>query len=165
MKKAKVEYTIEEAVELWKQNIPSLNEKLEKAFGIETFKPKNIMDLVKTFQDALDIYLQSNVLDEFQKYILDYSGDSESALIAQANEQLAIIVKVLNQGWAPDWANASQRKWFPYFYMSPFAFDTAAYSYVNSSSGDTSRLRLKSEDLAIYAGKTFLDIYKVAYSS
>ena len=162
MKKGKIEYTVEEAIELWNRNIPSLNAKLEKVFGIETFKPKNIMNLVKTFQDALDIYLQTNTLPPFKKYILEYDGDDPDALNTQAYEKLKIIVKVTNQGLVPDWANTSQRKWYPWFYMSPFAFDGTCC--VASGTCGASRLCVHSEELAIYLGETFTDIYEIYYS-
>ena len=129
----------------------------------ETFK-KDIIDRVKTFQNALSIYLQTNELSEIERIILDYSGNSTKVIVSKANLQLFIICEVLNQGWAPDWANTSQRKWYPWFYMSPFAFVDAPYHYGASATGCASRLRLKSEELARYAGKTFVDIYEISYS-
>ena len=155
--------SLEDAKKFYPDGSPEFKAMCETTFP-ETFK-RDIRDRVKTFQDALDIYIQTNELSEIERIILTYNGDNSNVLNAQAYEKLKIIVKVTNQGWAPDWANTSQYKWYPWFYMSPFAFDDADYECAVTDSCSSSRLCVHSEELAIYLGKTFADIYKVYYSS
>ena len=152
--------SLSDAKKFYPDGSPEFKVMCETTFP-ETFK-SDIRDRIKTFQDAFDIYIKTNSIDPLISNLINYKGSNIDVLKSQANEKLVIIVKVLNQGWVPDWANTSQRKWYPYFYMSPFAFDHAYCSYGTSNASNASRLRLKSEELAIYAGQTFTEIYKVA---
>ena len=155
--------SLEDAKKFYPDGSPEFKAMCETTFP-ETFK-RDIRDRVKTFQDALDIYLQTNTLDSMELDLLNYQGSNSEIINDQAFKKLKIIVKVTNQGWAPDWANTSQYKWFPWFYMSPFAFDVAYYESTDTSSYGASRLCVHSEELAIYLGETFADIYKVYYSA
>lgn len=75
---------------------------------------------------------------------------------------MSIIVKVLNEGWEPDWDNADEPKYYPYFYMSPsgFAFCDTLHVYTHAAAGCGSRLRFRTSELARYAGEQFLDIWE-----
>ena len=75
--------------------------------------------------------------------------------------KLRIIAKALNGG---DWMNykdTNEYKYYPWFNASGsapgFSFDD--FGYVNSVSCVGSRLVFKSEEIAKYAGKQFLEIY------
>ena len=114
-----------------------------------------IMDRVKTFEDAC------NELG-IQKSELAVSGEIESDFRSiSAYAKLIIIARSLNEGWVPDWANDSQYKYYPWFDMSSgsgLSYD----DFDNLRSGSTvgSRLCFKSSELAVYAGKQFIDVYK-----
>jgi hypothetical protein len=82
-----------------------------------------------------------------------------------AHYKLMIIAKALNEGWAPDWKNTDERKWFPYFDMdhdstSGFGFSLSFYVSWYSNTDCGSRLCFKSEELSDYAGSTFTELYK-----
>jgi len=114
-----------------------------------------IMDRVKTFEDAC------NELG-IQKSELAVSGEIESDFRSiSAYAKLIIIVRALNEGWVPDWANDSQYKYYPWFDMSSgsgLSYDDCDNRNSNSIVG--SRLCFKSQELAKYAGKQFIDVYK-----
>ena len=76
---------------------------------------------------------------------------------------MSIIVKVLNEGWEPDWDNDNESKYYPYFYMSPsgFAFVGTLDGCTYAGAGGASNFRLKTAELAEYCGKQFIDIWKV----
>ncbi|WP_419033428.1 hypothetical protein [Dysgonomonas gadei] len=61
-----------------------------------------------------------------------------------------------------DWANSSQRKWMPYFWMNPsgFAFLRSGCGDSDAYAGTGSRLRVLSEITADHIGKTFLKVWE-----
>lgn len=160
---------------------------LEIIFGKDTFKPKNIMDRIKTFEDACDelgsehpmvlAYRNTNLRDE-------EVADENKDVIAYL--KLRIIVAALNEGWEPQFMPGEYR-WSPYYVLYTKdeieemdettkarvvfrSYDSAdanggvsyAYSrhdaaYVSAVIG--SRLAFKSEELAEYAGKQFVEIF------
>lgn len=128
---------------------------LEDLIGKEFFQ-RNIMDRVKTFEDACSIEEPSANM----KILLDYNGVDQEMLAAQAFAKLSHIRKVLNEGWVPDWTNSSEYKYYPWFkHEAGFGLSYGVYAYTNSSTNVGSRLCFKSSELAIYAGKQFSEIY------
>lgn len=132
-------------------------ESFDKETGIIKLKetPKDIRERIKTFDDVLNhLGLDKN---DFEYRIEDMTKD-EAAYV-----KVKLIAKALNEGWIPDWTDSSQYKYYPWFRMgSPSGFGFSVYAddcwLAYSSVG--SRLCFKSRDLAIYAGKTFKNIYK-----
>lgn len=74
-------------------------------------------------------------------------------------DQLALLVSILNEGWKPDWNNASEYKYEPYFKYNSSAFVFSHYHGWCQLALVSSRLCFKSSDLAIYAGKQFISLY------
>ena len=118
----------------------------------------DIKDKVKSFEDAckvLDITpsvpVVTGIPEKYQKPLI-------------ANYQLMVIAEALNEGWTPDWSNGEWDKWHPWFDMDDsssagrFSFYGADSLYSLSFVG--SRLCLKSEELAEYAGTQFLELYR-----
>lgn len=154
---------------------------MHKVFGEETFKPKDIMERVKTFEDAChelgiepDKWLQDKAELGFEPDVIAYM-------------KLRIICKALNEGWEPQFTEDEWR-YYPWFtlwtedelseksdewktdrhlistgeYQTDYAglvFATSlnAPSYTNAYIG--SRLCLKSDTLAVYCGKQFINIW------
>ncbi len=160
---------------------------LEIIFGKETFKPKNIMDRIKTLKDAC------NELGKNHPLVLAYQNtnlrdkevaDDNKDIIAYL--KLRIIVAALNEGWEPQFVPGEYR-WAPYFilytkdeidkmdeetrarvvYRSDYnasAFGGVSYGYSGYDSANVdadigSRLAFKSEELAEYAGQQFIEIF------
>lgn len=81
-----------------------------------------------------------------------------------AYQKMAVIVEALNEGWKPDVCDSDVCRWYPWFRPngspSSFAFDGSYYDYGSASAGSGSRLALKSEELADYCGRQFLELWK-----
>ena len=131
-----------------------LKEILESSCGKEVLSG-NIMDRVKTFEDACkELGRQPYNVDSLMKL-----GLTKNDI---AYQKMVVIVEALNEGWKPDWDNYNEAKYYPWFEMSPssFAFHASAYASVGAYAGSGSRLALKSEQLANYCGKQFLELWK-----
>ena len=150
MKNTKKELALKELTEIE-------NRQKELRRIIEEVEPvKNIMDRVKTFEDAIKL------LSENDNDVLIYNSlkkifpENNHVLLYQ---KLTIISKVLNEGWTPDYNNSNEYKYYPYFSVgSGFGF---SYSlFVSSFTLFGSRLCFKSRELSDYAGRQFIEIYK-----
>lgn len=160
---------------------------LEIIFGKDTFKSKDITERIKTFEDACKelgsdhplvlAYQNTNLRDA------EVANDNKDII---AYMKLRIIVAALNEGWEPQFIPGEYR-WFPYFvlytkdeidemdektrarvvcrsYNYAYAHGGVSYasSYYDSAdvhAGIGSRLAFKTDDLAEYAGKQFIEIY------
>lgn len=142
------------AIKAYQEGCSDVKSVLANLFGRETFEPRKITDRIKTLADVFEATGLSS--SDF------YEGCEANELSKDeiAYRLLKLIVKVLNEGWVPNWNDSSERKWRPYFYLdSPgFRLFVAYYGYTYSAVG--SRLCFKSEELALYAANTFLDVYK-----
>ena len=120
----------------------------------ELFKGKvnfdeKITDRVKTFQDACAIIKP-------HKDRMPHAYDSKDEA---AYKKLKIIVEALNEGWKPNMKDSNQRKYWPYFNIeNGFSFDDVHCNSSNAIVG--SRLYLKSDEFARYAGQHFIEIYE-----
>lgn len=177
----------EKVIEAYKQGSEKEKKVLELLFGMETFRPKNVMERVKTFDDAC------RELGKDHPFVLAYQNTNlRDPEVAYDNKdvltylKLRIITAALNEGWTPKLIEGEKR-YSPCFflytdkeirnmseeeksrvvcrsYSSAFAsggvsFAAASYvsAYVDASIG--SRLAFKTEELAEYAGKQFTKLY------
>lgn len=156
-------------------------------FGAEVFKPKDIMERIKTFDDAYNELGKEHPLIIEYEAMMNAQGYTPSIFMI-AVMKLSIISAALNEGWTPQYTSDEWR-YMPYFYLytkeewdvltdeqksygvcfggfaSYGAWDgfVCAYSYSAPSSADArigSRLCLKSSTLARYSGKQFIEIWK-----
>ena len=115
----------------------------------------SIIEKIKTFEDAMEA--------TGRKEVPDFSSfPEEMRKHFEALFKMVVIVEALNEGWKPDWDNYNERKYYPWFEMSPssFAFDDSDFAIEHAHAGNGSRLKLKSRELAEYCGKQFKDIWK-----
>lgn len=139
------------ARQIYPNAAPEFKALLERAFTKDFFSGK-ITDRIKTFEDACEAMGISADADDFEE-----GTDDEIAY-----KKLKVVVLALNEGWTPDWNNSGQYKWAPWFYLDKPGFRFCA-SYCSGTGAYTaggSRLCFKSDELATYAGKQFLDLYK-----
>lgn len=159
---------------------------LESLFGIDFFKPKDIRERIKTFDDALKELGDDNqvVKEYYERWQL--VGDKDVSKDYVAYLKLRIIIAALNEGWKPEFIPGEYR-WAPYFLLytkeeyeklddevkasvvyrsSSNASAGGGVSCAGAGGGSAgvgasvgSRLAFKTEELAEYAGKQFLDIY------
>ena len=157
---------------------------LESLFGIDFFKPKDIKERIKTFDDAIQ------ELGEEHPYVKAYREWMKVRLANQkdieAYLKLRIIAAALNEGWEPKFTKDEWR-YFPWFYIyskeeleemdeeersrvvgraynnananGGLAYACAFLASSNSYSSYGSRLAFKSEELAVYCGQQFIDIW------
>ena len=116
---------------------------------------QKITELVKSFEDARkltgrpDVPDFSNLPPDMRKYF-------------EAQSKMIVIAEALNEGWIPDWDNYNEYKYYPWFEMSPssFAFNVSFYDFADARAGSGSRLKFRTRELAEYAAKQFIDIWK-----
>lgn len=159
---------------------------LENLFDLDMLKPKDIMERVKTFEDACE------VLGEDHQYVKAYR---EWMRISYANckdisayLKLRIICAALNEGWKPTF-DENEHRYYPWFFVYPkeeyesfaesekeecciagitdsdsIASGGIAYAFSHFSSHSSgmysgSRLALMTRELAEYCGRQFIDIW------
>ena len=184
--KKEIKISEENALNAYKNASPEGKELLEHLLGKELFKPKDIRDRVKTFEDACNELGQDHPLVvQYLQTSSAYRGDALSEdLIAYL--KVRIITAALNEGWTPQFTT-DEYCYYPWFvlytqkeidemkeenkcrvlgrsYNSAYAYAGVACSNTNNASTGSytssgGRLCFKTEELAEYAGKQFLDIW------
>ena len=149
--------TIEEskARSIYKTASPELKIMLEDTFGKEFFSQK-VTERIKTYEDAC---VELNIIPICENTLLK-NGFTKDEI---AYRKIKTIIQVLNEGWQADWNNEYQDKWIPWFHQGSTVGLAYAASTITPSSMCTdisSRLCLKNEELSIYMGKRFIDLYR-----
>lgn len=158
---------------------------LENLFGKEMFRPKNIMESVKTFEDACH-----ELGDAKNRLVWEYLRFKDSDVATDdilAYLKLRIITAALNEGWTPQFTEDEYR-YFPWFWLytkeeianmdeeerkkvvlfggNAFNGSYAGFLCAHSNTAPShtaanigSRLCFKSSALAKYAGEQFAEIY------
>lgn len=146
----------QKARELYKNGSGELRSILEESFGKDFFSQK-ITDRVKTYEDACR-ELSMNPLDENKLMKLGLTKHDI------AYQKLVTIVKSLNEGWVLDVCDNSVYRWYPWFFTngspSSFAFYDSDCANAYAGAGSGSRLKFRTRELAEYAAKQFIDIWK-----
>jgi hypothetical protein len=123
-------------------------------------EPKNIIERVRTFEDAFNIVKAKENLPEWISDIVKVKSFNDVPNWLR----VFVVNNALNEGWQPDWSNSNEYKYYPWFsnFVSGSGFSFYVYGYHDSHYSGTSigsRLCFKTEELAQYAGKQFTDIY------
>ena len=155
---------------------------LENIFGKDMFQVKDIRERVKTFEDAMLVLGENHPLviqyKEIYDNFLENGADGVKDIVAYL--KLRIISAALNEVWKPLFTEYEER-WYPWFNLwtkeelkdksdewkadnklwlfggSVFAFTYAVWSPDDAQT--SARLAVKSEELAEYFGKQFIDIW------
>ena len=154
---------------------------LESLFGKDMFKPKDITERVKTFEDACRELGKSHPL------VCQYNAIDDVDTNLNAYLKLRIICAALNEGWEPKFYR-DETRYYPWFWLytkeeidemsaddskernmistDGYQTEYAGFACAGSSvapSGSAayfgSRLCLKSVTLAQYCGRQFTDIW------
>ncbi|MFT4221891.1 hypothetical protein [Dysgonomonas sp.] len=100
-------------------------------------------------------------IEPFLPDVSQLSDDFAKALVS--NYKLWVIAKAWNKkdGFAPDYDNWNQPKYYPYFYKRPsgFAFGRSAYDRTFAVAGSGSRLSFKTPARAKDFGEMFIDLH------
>ena len=154
MKKAP--QTLQEQLDSKQKEVALILKKIEDQK--KATQPKSIMDRVKTMKDVLKIAK----LEAEELKLIKYSGKSKRMLFAKHMAILSLISEVLNEGHIFT-MTSSEERWYPWYEVSSrFVFGTTLCDGTSADTGSAARLCLKSEELAIHAGKIFLKEYKNA---
>jgi len=185
---SEIKITTEKVREAYKKGNDCVKGVLQNLFGEEVCAPKNIMDRVKTFEDACietgtDIQAFNEMTKNLDEHVVTYM-------------KLSIIVKALNEDDKFPCFTKEEWRCYPYFWLYtkdeyekmntkdrkkisriPFhSYSNAdlngsvAYVDVGSIASGTdasmgARLVFRTRELALYAGKQFIDLYaKYIYS-
>lgn len=140
-----------------------------------------VTERIKTFEDAM---LE---LGEEHPFVKEWHLGENLSPELEAYLQLRVICAALNEGWEPKFTEYEVR-WFPWFWLytqdeinnmdeeekqarhliSTGDYETESAGFACAASADTpspanadvgSRLCLKSEALAVYCGKQFIDLW------
>lgn len=163
-------------------------ELLEHLFGREVFAPKNIMERVKTFEDAVKVLGDNNASVNQYLFVANGPEMDETGKDLVAYLKLRIIAEALNEGWKPKF-DGEERRWYPYFYiytkeeydrldeddkkdcrvvgraysnafvLGGVVYACADYAWSWSNTYHGSRLAFRTEELAEYCGKQFIDLW------
>lgn len=174
-------------LEAYKNGNNEIKKMFKSLFGADTFRPKNITERVKTFEDACA------ELGEDHPFVVAYRNNENIDKCAgdiEAYLKLRIITAAINEGWKPQFVQGEYR-YYPWFFcytneeiknlnneeksklcrvvgrasFSAHAYGGLVYSYAVSVStfsgtGGGSRLAFRTKELAEYAGKQFIEIYR-----
>lgn len=163
---------------------------MHKVFGEDTFKPKDITERVKTFEDACrELGEEHPFVSAYTAWIKHEEFDDQEDILAYM--KLRIICAALNEGWEPQFTEDEWR-YYPWNilwteeelseksdewktdrhlistgeYQTDYAGLACAGSNGAPSDADASfgsRLCLKSDTLAVYCGKQFINIWADFY--
>ena len=160
---------------------------LEALFGKDMFKPKDVAERIKTFEDAVAELGDEHPLIIQYREIFDNFLDGASVSDIVAYLKLRIICAALNEGWEPKFTNGEYR-YYPWFWLyteqeikdmdekekfdrqliptgdyetgyAGFAYAYSTYAPSNTYASFGSLLCLKSKALAVYCGKQFIDLW------
>lgn len=162
---------------------------LEALFGKETFKPKDITERIKTFEDACKELGTNHPL--VLQYEFNYNAeggwnDNADTRDLSAYLKLRIITAALNEGWEPQFTKG-ERRWYVWYNIitkneynkltdeeksravlrsnsnanadGGLVYAGADYDSSVSFSHFGSRLAFKAPELAKYAGVQFIELY------
>ena len=143
------------ARKLYKTASDEFKQMLEDTFGKEFFTGK-ITDRIRTYEDSC-VELGIEPINEVAMKSIGFTDDEI------VYRKIKTITEALNENWKPNWNDSNQEKYIPWFWSkapSGFAFRYTTYRCTSPSAGSASRLCFESDELAIYAGKQFTELYK-----
>ena len=113
---------------------------------------------INSIKDFNDICIIANI--DINTFIIP-EGSSDEEISDNAYNKLKLIVKVLNNGWKPNWGDDFQYKHYPYFKYDKGIKRFICYKYGSYSISPVvgSRLVFKSKLLAEFVVDKFIDIY------
>ena len=176
----------QDLLKAYREAEPSQQELMKKLFGADTFAINfNVMERVKTFQDAIyELGNDNKLVQQYNQIRSEFGNLMGKDIIAYL--KLRIITAAINEGWEPQFTKDEYR-YYPYFFIYTkgeyeqlsdadkkrcvgrsdnnanadgglvYANTNHGSSYSYSYSGV--RLAFKTSELAEYAGKQFLNIW------
>lgn len=177
-----IKITTEKVREAYKKGNDCVKSTLMNLFGEEVCAPKNVMDRVKTFEDACietgtDIQAFNEITKNLDEHVVTYM-------------KLSIITKALNEDDKFPYFTKEEWRYYPYFWLytkdeyekmnakdrekvsrvlcrssdNANSYGGVAFAYAWYAASSTNydvgaRLVFRTRELALYAGKQFIDLY------
>lgn len=127
MESKELKISAENALTAYKNADNNGKKLLENLFGKEVFAPKNVMERVKTYEDACEVLGISPVLNCPNLCICEKHEETfemnEHFSFRQALDKhtlaylkLCVIIDALNEGWKPKFTK-DERRCYPWFYI------------------------------------------------
>ena len=184
--KDKISIQKENVMNAYKQATEEQKALLESMFGKEMFQPKNIMERVKTFEDACEVLGEDHqYVKAYREWMRIYYAECKDVT---AYLKLRIICAALNEGWKPTFSDGECRcyPWFEIYNKNEceklnkdekkkchvisrssydaYAFCGIVFSSLNISTSYSysyhgSQIVFKTRELAEYCEKQFIDIW------
>lgn len=177
----------ENVLNAYKNASDEQKELLEHLFGREVFKPADVRERINTFHDAYcELGNEHPFVISYEKYVNTASGE-EADVIAYL--KLRIIAAALNEGWEPQFTEDETRyyPWYTLWTKEELAQKSeewkkehslwlfggaslngatcglasaaSVHAWSPSSAALSARLAVKSDELAEFFGKQFIDIW------
>lgn len=179
---SEIKITTEKVREAYKKGNDCVKSVLHNLFGEDVCAPKNVMDRVKTFEDACietgtDIQAFNEMTKNLDEHVVTYM-------------KLSIIVKALNEDDKFPYFTKDEWRYYPYFwlytkdeyekmnakdrekisrvlfrsYNGASSYGGVAFAVAQDDASYTviyvgARLAFRNKELALYAGKQFIDLY------
>lgn len=130
--------------------------------NVLTLVDEDVTERIKTFEDACNELGNAHPL--VTQYFLNVTTAYKGCPITEdliSYLKLRIITAALNEGWEPQFV-AGESRWYPWFSAIQGVLEctNANKAGVLSYAVNGVRLAFKSRELAEYAGKQFVNIYK-----
>lgn len=153
-----IEITKDNAAKAYNEADDKGKKLLISLLGTDIIPLKNIIDRIKTFEDACVVL---GIRDDYELEVKGTKGLTDDIKSIVAYSKLIIIARALNEGWKADWNDTDQLKWIPWFEKSKsgFGLSYGGCDDWGSTTDVGSRLCYKTSELAEYAGKQFESIY------
>ena len=138
--------------------IPKNCSSITLQFEFEEEKPKSIWGTkdfdyktIKTYEDAV----KARKVDDDD---IIYPTDRPHIV---AYKKICHIIKVINNGWVPNWSDSNQHKYFPWFEVSPSGsgFSDSDCGYLCTTSGVGSRFLTDTSEKASYLASQLQYLY------
>jgi len=118
--KKEIKISKENVLNAYKNASAEGKELLEHLLGKELFDPKDIMERVKTFDDARkELNSRAEDGDAVAAVLLaDYESNADNIIMKEtlAYMKLCIITAALNEGWEPQFTECEYR-YFPFYWL------------------------------------------------
>jgi hypothetical protein len=124
---------------------------LKNTFGEEITRKRTFED-IKTYEDAV---YEMPVDNE------NIIHDTDNMDVV-AYKKLKHVLKVINDGWIPDWSDNRQQKYYPYYTVLPSGsgFSDANCSFASTFTSVGSHLCTDSSDKAMHMANNFKELYE-----
>ncbi len=181
--------SVNNALNAYRNTDENGRELLEHLFGKEVFELKDVKERIKTFEDAMnELGAEDPLVTLYESFLKDIPEKDNMDVDVTAYLKLRIIAAALNEGWKPKF-DREEIRWYPHFYILTkeeydrldedekkecrvvgravsdacvgvgFFFSAASFAWSSSGKDYGYLLSFRTDELAEYCGKQFIDLW------